>query len=129
MGDRRRSVAEWTSLGISLTILLVLAGLVGYEAIVAGGRPPVIEVTPRLEAVRRVGDAYYLPIEIANSGEETAEDVRVRLSLASAGGEREATELLVPFLAGGATANATAAFRADPAAGGLTVDGVSFLEP
>lgn len=128
-GDRARSIAEWTSLGISLSILLVLVGLVGYEAVAGGTRPPMIEVTPRLDAIRRANDAYHVPIEITNGGDATAEDVRVRVSLGSDDGEREATELLVPFLAGGATANGTAAFRADPAQRRLTVDGISFLEP
>ena len=127
--ERGRSAAERTTLAISLAILALLVGLVGYQYVDGGADSPIVEVRPQLQAVRREGEAYYLPIEIANRGNRTAEDVLVRVSLASGEGRRESGEFQVPFLAGGATREGIIIFRADPARGELTVDTVSFVEP
>lgn len=124
-----RSAAEWATLGFSLAVLALLVVLVGYEYVAGGTDPPIVEVRPQVQAVRREGEAYYLPVEIANRGDRTAEDVLVRLSLASGDGRRESGEFLIPFLAGGATREGIVIFRADPARGELTVDTVSFVEP
>jgi uncharacterized protein (TIGR02588 family) len=106
-----RSLAEWTTLGISAAIVLALLGLVTYQAMTRGGRPAVIAVALQTEAVRHEGAAYYLPVEIANHGDQTAADVRVQVSL-TAGDGRQTAHLSVAFLAGGATARGTAVFRA-----------------
>jgi uncharacterized protein (TIGR02588 family) len=127
--DRGRSIAEWVSVGISLAIVLALAGLVVYQYLVGGTRPPLVVVTPQLDAIRREADAYYLPVEVVNRGDKTAEDVRVLLSLSSDQGARQSAELGVDFLAGGETARWTVVFREDPSRGRLTVDMLSFLEP
>lgn len=124
-----RSAAEWASLGISLTIVLILVGLMSFQQFAGGSRPPTIEGTPRMERVRRAGDAYYVPVEIANRGDLTAEDVRVRLSHASDGGRQQSSELHLDYLAGGAIAKGTVVFGEDPARGALAVDMLSFLEP
>ena len=124
-----RSAAEWATLGFSLAVLALLVVLVGYEYVAGGTDPPIVEVRPQVQAVRREGEAYYLPVEIANRGDRTAEDVLVRLSLASGDGRRESGEFLIPFLAGGAIREGIVIFRVDPALGELTVDTVSFVEP
>jgi uncharacterized protein (TIGR02588 family) len=127
--DAGRSVAEWTSLGISLAIVLTLVGLVAYQHFVGATRPPAIEVRPLLDAVRRVDGQYYVPIEITNRGDLTAQDVRVQIVLGSEQRRGESATLAVDFLAGGATAHATVIFGEDPAQRGLTVGSTSFLGP
>jgi uncharacterized protein (TIGR02588 family) len=127
--DRDRAVAEWTTLGISLSILLALVGLVIYQYVAGGTAAAVIEVQPRLGEVRREGEAYYVPVDVRNRGERTAEDVRVRLSLEADGGAAESAELQVQFLAGGATEHGTVVFHSDPAGGNLSARVVSYLEP
>ena len=131
-GGRRRdarSVAEWVSLAISATIVAGLVGLVLYQHLARGDRPPSIDVRPQLEAVRGEAEAYYLPVEIANRGDRTAEDVRVQLVLSADQGRRQAAELRIDFLPGGGTASGTAVFQDDPARGRLAVEMLSFLEP
>ena len=124
-----RSAAEWTSLGISAAIVLLLVGLVAYQQLTGGSRPPTIDVMPRLDQVRRADDAYYVPVDIANRGDLTAQDVRVRLSHASDRGRQQSSELRVDYLAGGATTHGTVVFRDDPSQGSLGVDMLSFLQP
>ena len=127
--DRGRSVAEWVTLGISSAILLAVVGTLVYQQLSGGDDPAVIEAAARLEAVRVAGGAYYLPIEIDNRGGVTAQDVRVVVSIGSGQAERESSELLIDFLAGGATASGTAVFRRDPRQYPLEIDVVSYLEP
>jgi uncharacterized protein (TIGR02588 family) len=122
-------VAEWTSLGVSLAIVLTMVGLVSYLHVVGPTHPPVIEVRPRLDAVRRVDGQYYVPVEITNRGDRTAQDVRVQVSLGSQPGCGEAATLAVDTLAGGATAHATVIFTEDPVQRELTVGASSFLAP
>jgi len=124
-----RSAAEWTSLGISAAIVLSLISLVTYQQLTRGSRPPAIEVTPRLQAVRQAVGVYYVPVDIANRGDQTAEAVRVRLVHSSDGGRQQSSELEIDYLAGGATAHGTAVFREDPATGRLEVEMLSFLDP
>jgi uncharacterized protein (TIGR02588 family) len=124
-----RTAAEWTTLGISTAIVLALVGLVLYEDVAGGKQPPVIEVHPRLEAVRHEAGTYYLPVEIRNRGDTAAEDVRVHIALTTDRNQRQSSELRTDFLAGGASIRGVVAFQEDPSRGSLTIDGLSFLEP
>ena len=124
-----RTVAEWTTLGISLAIVLGVAGLVTYLYLAGVDRPPVIEATAGLIELRQEGDAYYLPVTIENTGEQTAADVRVEAELVLPDGSSETAEIEVTFLAGGATSEGTAVFSSDPAEGEVTVRAVSYKVP
>jgi uncharacterized protein (TIGR02588 family) len=126
----KSSPAEWVSFGISLAILLILVGLLGYEHFTRGNRPPVIEATPVLEDVRQEGTFYYLPVDVANRGDMTAEDVQVQVKLKPGPDqEAETAEFAVMFLAGGETAHGTAVMQHDPAQGELSVAVLSFITP
>jgi uncharacterized protein (TIGR02588 family) len=127
--DRSRSTAEWITLGVSSAVILAVVGLLVYHQLSGGDEPPVIEVQPRLEAVRAAGGAYYLPVEVANGGGATAQDVRVLVSMGTGGTDREASELLIDFLPGGGTASGVVVFRQDPRQRPLEVDVLSYLEP
>ncbi|MDP8949629.1 MAG: TIGR02588 family protein [Actinomycetota bacterium] len=124
-----QSVAEWTTLGISVVVLLVLIGLVGYEYFTSGTQPPVIEVRPQVREVREVDGTYYLPVEVINEGERTAEDVKVRVSLTSDEGERESSLFTIGFLAGKDTEQEVVVFEESPTGGNLAADVESFRKP
>ena len=118
--DEKHSTAEWITLGISVLIVLGLAALVIYQQVVAGTQPPVIEVQPKLGEIREEGGTYYVPIDIANKGEVTAEDVEIQISLEIEGEEPETVAFTVKFLAGGETEEQTVVFQNDPAEGEFT---------
>lgn len=124
-----RSVAEWTTLGISVAILLVVIGLVGYQQLFGASQPAAIEVTPRLQQVRQEGGAYYLPVEVTNKGDKTAEDVRIEVSLSPDGRQKTSSELRTMFLAGHETSRGTVVFGEDPRRGALTTEVISYLQP
>ena len=126
--DPGRTTAEWVSLGVSLLIVLALAGLVTYDYFATGNEPPTIEVTPQLEQVRQEGDAFYLPVEVANTGDQTAQDVSVEVALQAGEGDPESAQFTVAFLPGGGTEEAVVVFREDPSRGEIS-SSISFVRP
>jgi uncharacterized protein (TIGR02588 family) len=124
-----RSIAEWITLGISSLIVLGLIGLTTYFHLTASTAPATVEVEPRLSDVYRAGSRYYLPVTVRNTGGETGEDVRIRVSVTDRSGRQEAAEVIVTFLAGGGASHATAAFGSDPREGQVEAVVVSYLEP
>ena len=119
-GQDKRTGAEWVTLGASVLIVLALAGLVLYQQFTQGTKPPTIQIEPKLNEMRQEGDAYYLPVEVTNTGEKTAESIEVQFSLDPGEGEPEAAAFSVQFLAGGESENQTIVFQSDPSKGKLT---------
>lgn len=124
-----RSIAEWTTLGISALVLLAMVGLVSYLHLNGGEDPPAIVVETRLDDVRHTDDGYYLPVVVRNRGDRTAEDVRVQAELETGSGAPVTAEFAITFLAGGEVAGGTFIFSEDPEQGTLTVAPVSYQEP
>ena len=129
-GDQQgRSVAEWTTLGVSVAIILLLIGLVGYLFLNEGDKPAIIEVTPMLSATRQVNGTYYVPVEVTNRGSRTVEQLRARVVLMNAQGQLETAEIEFDFLASGATDQAVVVFGDDPSGNTVTGQVVSYLVP
>ena len=128
-GQRRRSGAEWTTLGISIILILALLALVTYVSIGGGDEPPIVEARPLDQEIRHEGESYYLPVAVTNRGGRTAEEVVVQAELAGNDGSSEASEFTLDFLAGGETREGTVVFATDPSAGELTIDIASFQSP
>lgn len=128
-GGIAQSAAEWITLGVSVAVVLVVVGLIGYEYFTSGGQSPVIEVRPLLREVREVGGEYYLPVEVANRGERTAENVKVRVSLTSDGANQEASQFTINFLAGNDSEQEVVVFAEDPSQAELNTDVESFRKP
>jgi len=126
---RGRSPAEWTTLAISIVMLLGIAGLVTYLYAVDGNEEPAIEIEPQFAAIRQVGDAYYLPVRVTNTGDETAADVRITGELPAESGDPETSELEYLFLAGQETADGTMVFSQEPTESELRILPVSFQDP
>ncbi len=121
------TLAERVSLAISSAIVLALVGAIVYLALAGGDRPADIDVTPRFDRMRRQAGQFYLPFEVVNHGDRTAENVRVRVSLGSA--QPEESEVEIQFLPGGATEEGIVVFDTDPTSADLRWDLLDFLEP
>ncbi len=126
---RGRTMAEWTTLGISLAILALVFATIAWLWTQDDSEPVTLEVTPVNESIRHEGDTWYLPLEVVNSGDATAEDVVIEASLDTGEGEPETAEITFTFLASGETARGTAVFTSDPSSGELTIRPVSFKDP
>lgn len=124
-----RTTVEWITLGISVLIVATVIGLIIYAYVTRGSTPAIIDASAPVDRIRHVQDHYYLPIEVRNSGEQTAKDVCVAISLTTLDGQTETAEVLIDFLAGDETAHATAVFTRDPRQGSVTVGVISYLAP
>ena len=126
---RARTTAEWVSLGLSLAVIVALLGLLGYAHVRRGEDPASLSVQPQLDQVRQRDGAYYLPVEIKNTGGRAAEELRVPLTLTTQGVEPETATVTIHLLAGGEAHQATVAFRADPRRGRIAAGPLTFVEP
>ena len=124
-----RSAAEWTTLSVSLAILLGIFGVISYLHFQGEEQPARIATESKLENVRYDGDVYYLPVEVTNTGDLTVEDVVVQAELDTGSGSPVSAEFTVTFLAGGERAKGTFIFKDDPRQGNLTIQAVSYKEP
>ncbi len=127
-GTRRRgrSAAEWTTLTVSIILILGLLALVTYVSVTGGNELPIVEARPLPEEIRHEGESYYLPVSVTNRGGRTAEEVLIMAELVTGDGSTEETEFTLDFLAGGETREGTAVFTTDPLSGELTIDVASF---
>lgn len=125
----QRSIAEWVTLAISSLIVLSLVGLTSYFYLTGSTAPATVEVEPRLSETYQAGNRYYLPLTIRNTGGETGEEVRIRVSVTDSSGRTEAADVTITFLAGGGSSRAVAAFGSDPRQGQVDAVVVSYLEP
>lgn len=121
-----RTVAEWTTLSISVILILGLVGLVTYISISGGSHPPIVEARPLDQEIRQDGDTYYLPVAVTNRGGRTAEEVLIMAELVTGEEPPESAEFTIDFLAGGETTEGTVVFAGDPSAAELTVRVASF---
>jgi uncharacterized protein (TIGR02588 family) len=122
-------MAEWVTLAISTLIVVGLIGLTAYFYVTSPSTPAAVEVEPRPAETYQSGSRYYLPLTIRNTGGETGEEVRIRVSVTDASGRQEAAEMMIQFLAGGGSSKAVAAFGIDPRQGQVEAVVVSYLEP
>lgn len=117
----RRDVAEIVTLVLSIAVLAALVGGVLYVQLARGDALPAIEARALLEEVRAEGGRYYLPVEIENTGDQAAEDVLV-IVIQGVGEEEVEHELLIDYLAGNGTADATAVLAEDPRSAEVTIE-------
>lgn len=126
--DEGRSLVEWITLGISLAILLGLAGLIVYEATVDDQQPTVIVVQPDFDSLRQEVNHFYLPVSIKNSGNRTVSAVEVQIRVEGEDGESESATLTVDYLAAEARVEGTVVFNVRPSTANTGVV-VSYRRP
>lgn len=96
--SRGRLLAEWVSLGISLVLILGVAGYLLYEALNQKTRLVVAEVTPRLEQTRHERSLYVVPIEVRNPGTHTLRNLKIEVTYTGSDGKEESRELEIDYL-------------------------------
>lgn len=120
-----RSVAEWVSFLASLTVIVVIIGLIAVQ--IPGSDDPAAPVA-RLEGVESVGDAFHVRVAVRNEGDVTAVNVQVSAEL-TIEGETLTGDQTIDFLSGSQQQSLTFVFDQDPAAGELTVSVTGFAAP
>lgn len=125
-----RSLAEWVTFSISLSLLAGICGLVFYDWFATQHEPPVLEVIQDGE-IRAAQGQFYVPFKVTNTGGSTAESVQVMAQL-RINGEVEQTqtgEQQIDFLSGGETDRGAFIFSKNPSEGELILRVGSYKLP
>lgn len=123
---RKPTGAEWVIFAISLAVIAAVAAVLVADWAGSGKRPPSFDARPI--GMDRIGDAHHVEVEVKNTGDESAADVRVDAKLTIDGEETEADET-IDFLAPGEDSTVTFVFTDDPDEGTLELHVTSFREP
>ncbi|WP_414546214.1 TIGR02588 family protein [Nostoc sp. CCY0012] len=123
-----RSFAEWITFGISLSILVVVIGLVGYMWLNEKNQPPILSVHKK-QTIREIDGNFYVPFEIVNTGSETAESVQIIAELQIADKVVETGEQQIDFLSDGEKEEGAFIFSQNPLQGQLIVRVASYKLP
>lgn len=115
-GRHRHSAAEWTTLLISGLLIAAVVAAVGYFALTRGNLPPTFQVEPQSAETRADSAQFYVPVTVTNTGDEPAQEVRVRVELQT-GETMETAVFTLDLLASGASDEGVVVFTHDPAAG------------
>ena len=118
---------EWVVFALSLMLVLGTLGFLVRESMVGAGGPP--EVSARLGPPRPAAAGFMVPVEVANTGKGTAEEVQVTLVLELPQGEREESSLSIAFLPRDSRRHGWVTFRSDPGSGVLRLGAIAFEEP
>ena len=127
MNKPAKNALEWTVFAIGLVLVLATLGFLVRESIVGEGGPP--EVVARLGEARPSEGGHLIPVEVANVGQTTAEDVLVPIFLDLPDGSREEAELNIAFLPRDSKRNGWVSFRDDPRRGRLSLGAIAFEVP
>jgi uncharacterized protein (TIGR02588 family) len=101
--SRGRRAAEWTTLGLSIAIVALLAGYLLYNAL-QGDAPYVpVEVRALVERTASTAGGYILPVEVKNPGPRTLKDFQGQLTYRDPDGRQAQRTFEVEYLGEGAT--------------------------
>ena len=127
MSKPTKNRLEWTVFAIGLVLVVATLGFLVRESIVGDRGPP--EVVARLGEARPSKGGYLIPVEVANLGQTTAEDVLVPIYLDLSDGRREEAKLNIAFLPRGSKRNGWVSFRDDPRHGTFSLGAIAFEVP
>ena len=96
--SRLRKLAEWVSLGVSLCLILGIAGFLLYETLRSSAPHPIVRTRLLHQEVKKVDGRFILPVEIQNRGERAIRLLRLEVSYTPPGGREETRELDVDYL-------------------------------
>ena len=121
-----RSAPEWVVFGVSALVLgVVVVTLIVFSFSGSDPAEPVVESGGE---VTQVGAQFFVPVAVANRGDEAAAQVQVQSELTIAG-ETVTAEQVVDFLGRGESRQLTFVFDDDPAEGELVTRVISFAAP
>jgi uncharacterized protein (TIGR02588 family) len=121
-----RSAAEWVTFVVSLLVLGVVVALIGVQHF--AGQEPAAPAAEIAGPVREQGGHWYVPVEVTNHGDDTAENVQVLATL-TIDGETFEGDQTIDFLSGREVEEVAFAFDEDPADGELVVTVSGYVVP
>jgi uncharacterized protein (TIGR02588 family) len=121
----KRTAAEWTTFTIALSILATIISLVIYTIINDKHQPPLILIIQK-QTVRKSNGQYYVPFEVVNQGDETAESVQILAELKVNNKLEETGEQQIDFLASKEKEKGAFIFTENPQEGQLKIRVASY---
>jgi len=118
-GRQARSTAEWVSFVISLLLVAAVVGMIAVQ--IPGEHGPPVPTVAQSGPVRAEGGSFFVPVEVANDGDATAQNVQVLATLTQSDGTETIADQVVDFLASGETEKLEFVFDTDPREGELEV--------
>lgn len=119
-----RKLAEWVTLGVSVVLVVGVAGFLLYGALQEQSPFVPVEVRLLTELAREENGRYIVPVELRNRGRRTVKDLTVRVRYESSGGVEEAGDFTVDYLGDRATQKVYLYFDRHPRA--LRVEAAPF---
>jgi uncharacterized protein (TIGR02588 family) len=123
-GSRR--LAEWISFGVSLALVLGLAGHLVWRMRVPVEDAVDARVTAQLDHVTEQQGRFVLPLVVENPSARTVRDLQVRIEYGPPGAAPESMDLLVDYLGQSSEQIVYAYFRRDPRALKISAEPISY---
>ncbi len=123
----RKNWLEWGIFGLSLLVIFSTIGALIYEKVTLAGTPADPQMTVGTPAVH--GDYFAVPVTVTNRGDETAQGVRLEVTLLLPSGETEDGSFQLHYLPRHATRKGWITFRHDPRQGKLAPRVLGYENP
>jgi len=124
---KQHNLVEIITFIVGLVVLLSLVGFLIYQIDQKKNLPPQLQVSTTYEAAM---DQYAFRLEVENTGEESAEDVHIKLSLYQQGEVKEDASLSIRYVPVKSKETAWVVFHTDRMAGdSLVVSSVTYVKP
>ena len=121
-----RNSVEWVTFGVAAAIVTAVAALMVVQSF--GSDDPPAPVAEQAGAAHATAGVWYVPVDVTNTGDETASEVQVIAEL-TVDGETTTGDQVIDFLGGDEVTHLTFTFDDDPSDGELVVRVTGFAEP
>ena len=91
----KKNALEWSGFAISLGLIAVCVGVLGYEQLTRADSPP--RLTAAVERVIEQPAGFALEVLVQNSGDRTAENVQLEITVEGTAERAEAVVAYVPY--------------------------------
>jgi len=111
-----RSMPELVTTAISLLLIALLAAAILYDGYATGASTPAaIEITVDIDATHQAGDAFYIPFDVHNNGDQTIEQALITFEVYDGDNLVEQTETVIPVLGEHGSVSGVLVLATDPA--------------
>jgi uncharacterized protein (TIGR02588 family) len=124
---QRKNMLEWAVFGVSVVAIAAVLTALLTGGSNSGDTPPQLIVT--VGAPAPVANSYRVPVTVENSGDRTAEDAHIEVSLTRGQETVERGELTIAFVPRGSTRTGWMTFHHDPRLFTIVARATGFNEP
>lgn len=118
---------EWAVFALSAILVAATVGYLAWDAVRGEDSPPLLSV--ELGTPEPRSGSWLVPVKVRNLGHETAEGVRVQVTLETPGAPPEQADFDVAFVPRESEREGWVSFRGDPSRGRLTGRAVGYERP